>query len=309
MTDEGADDVTTRGSRRWEGSDPGEVAAHLQRADELGLEWPNLLVIGAMKAGTSALHSFLRSHPDIGMSDPKELRFFSRREQWLRGPEWYLSHVPQGTLIRGESCPQYSKVEQYPDVARRIADVLGRPRLIYCVREPVSRMVSHWRHLWAEGRERRPFEVAVRDGLPSNRYVDPSRYHHQVSQYLGSWQLSDVEIIEEVDLLRDPRSQLLRIFEWLGVEDRPLATSVERRVHDTARKGPPTALGSVLERVDPRLLRAARSVRPLQRLVRRPVPKPEVSPSLRAELYEILEPDINAFRELTQRELAGWRAR
>ncbi|MCM3904240.1 MAG: sulfotransferase [Pyrinomonadaceae bacterium] len=37
---------------------------------------PNFLVIGAAKAGTTALHSYLAQHPDIYMSATKEIRFF-----------------------------------------------------------------------------------------------------------------------------------------------------------------------------------------------------------------------------------------
>ncbi len=55
---------------------------------------PNLIVIGAMKCGTTALHRYLGLHPGIFMSSPKELNFFF-------GPEavpeedggWHLSLI------------------------------------------------------------------------------------------------------------------------------------------------------------------------------------------------------------------------
>ncbi len=37
---------------------------------------PNLIIIGAMKCGTTALHRYLDLHPDVAMSEPKELNFF-----------------------------------------------------------------------------------------------------------------------------------------------------------------------------------------------------------------------------------------
>ena len=37
---------------------------------------PNLVVVGAMKCGTSSLHYYLDLHPEVAMSSPKELDFF-----------------------------------------------------------------------------------------------------------------------------------------------------------------------------------------------------------------------------------------
>jgi len=39
---------------------------------------PNLFVIGAMKSGTTSLHSYLAAHPQVFMSTPKEPRFFTK---------------------------------------------------------------------------------------------------------------------------------------------------------------------------------------------------------------------------------------
>src|SRR3954452_9585849 len=46
---------------------------------------PNFLVIGAMKAGTTSLHAYLNQHPDVFVSSPKELDFFSAQHNWSRG--------------------------------------------------------------------------------------------------------------------------------------------------------------------------------------------------------------------------------
>ncbi len=37
---------------------------------------PNLIVVGAMKCATTALHRCLDAHPDVAVSEPKELNFF-----------------------------------------------------------------------------------------------------------------------------------------------------------------------------------------------------------------------------------------
>lgn len=38
---------------------------------------PNFFIIGAPKCGTTALSEYLREHPQVFFSDPKELSFFN----------------------------------------------------------------------------------------------------------------------------------------------------------------------------------------------------------------------------------------
>ena len=53
---------------------------------------PNLIIIGAMKCGTSSMHNYLDAHPEISMSRQKELNFFSFDRHWQRGEDWYGRH-------------------------------------------------------------------------------------------------------------------------------------------------------------------------------------------------------------------------
>src|SRR4051794_37024426 len=80
---------------------------------------PNLLIIGAAKAGTTSLHAYLDQHPDIGMSKPKELFYFSY-EDWRERRAWYERFFRDDTPVRGESCPQYAMHPAFPDVSRRV---------------------------------------------------------------------------------------------------------------------------------------------------------------------------------------------
>jgi len=53
---------------------------------------PNLLIIGAAKAGTTSLHRYLSFHPEIFMSKKKELCFFDLEKRWPLGVDWYSSN-------------------------------------------------------------------------------------------------------------------------------------------------------------------------------------------------------------------------
>ena len=51
---------------------------------------PNFFIIGAMKSGTTSLHSYLNDHPDIFMCHPKEPSYFVERSQHA---QLYLLHA------------------------------------------------------------------------------------------------------------------------------------------------------------------------------------------------------------------------
>ena len=55
---------------------------------------PNLLIIGGMKCGTTSLHNYLATHPEVFMSEEKELDFFTSWNIRERGLGWYEKQFP-----------------------------------------------------------------------------------------------------------------------------------------------------------------------------------------------------------------------
>ena len=51
----------------------------------------SLFIVGAQKAGTSALHNYLIKHPFVQGGVKKELNFFNHPEKYSRGKSWYHS--------------------------------------------------------------------------------------------------------------------------------------------------------------------------------------------------------------------------
>ena len=87
---------------------------------------PNLVVIGAMKCGSTSLHHYLDAHPAVSMSDHKELNFFYRPQRWQRGADWYRGHFDSTALVRGESSVNYTKSPAASSVAApRMRDLPG----------------------------------------------------------------------------------------------------------------------------------------------------------------------------------------
>ena len=136
---------------------------------------PEFLIIGAPKAGTTALHSALALHPDVFMTTPKEPKYWMcgdappphwtgpgdahSQQEWVWRRRDYEALFEPGAQhrARGESTPFY--LWSYP-AQRRIAEHLPDVKLIAVVRDPIDRAYSNWMHLWSDGLEREPdFEI------------------------------------------------------------------------------------------------------------------------------------------------------
>ena len=106
---------------------------------------PDFIVIGAMKTGTTSLQHYLECHPLISMA-PKELNYFSEGINWHRGLDWYRGHFQHNDLVQGEVSPSYSKCHLYSNIPKNIHAVVPEVKIIYVLREPVARIVSHFSH-------------------------------------------------------------------------------------------------------------------------------------------------------------------
>lgn len=190
---------------------------------------PTMLVIGAMKCGTSALHEMLDQHPEVCMAPGKELNFFIgaeeppaidpeewwRHGQWHRGLDWYRRQFDGSAPVRGESSPGYTD-PAHPMTAQRIHDVVPRARLVYLVREPLERAVSQWSHHVRDGTEARPLEEALLD--PDSQYVARSRYFERITPFLDLFPAEQLLVVVQERLRDHPDRTLRRVLEHIGAD-------------------------------------------------------------------------------------------
>lgn len=183
---------------------------------------PNFLVIGAAKAGTTSLYEYLRAHPQVFMSTPKELNYFSQDDNLAKGLGWYKSHFADAgdAIAIGENSPQYS-IHPWARIAPRVAEVIPDAKLIYLVRHPIERILSHYRWHVAHGEMTDPIGKAVRKRGPHGEdpfYVISSSYALQIEAYLEHFPRERMLVITTEDL-RDHRARTMRrVFTFLGVD-------------------------------------------------------------------------------------------
>jgi hypothetical protein len=203
------------------------VSARQPSAKALRDALPNLIVVGAMKCGTTALHRILSLHPEVSMAAPKEMNFFVGPARprdgagrwaagnWHRGLDWYAGHF-EAAKVRGEASPAYTS-PSFPDAAARMASVVPDARLIYLVREPVQRALSQYVHHRRDGTEPRPVEEALLD--ENSQYLARSRYHARLLPFTRHYPRSRIMICLQEDLLSRPRETRAALFRFAGVDD------------------------------------------------------------------------------------------
>ena len=205
---------------------------------------PNFLVIGAMKAGTTSLQSYLDAHPQISMPADKELDFFCEAD-YERGVPAYERRFAsaKGVPAVGEASVNYSAWPQYENVPERAARALPGVRVIYVVRHPIERMLSHYRMGLALWGEKRPVDEALLgDGW---MFWRRSLYSTQIERWLDHVDRDRVHVFTTEAMQADRVATIRGAAAFLGVDaaltptaDAPVMLRAEelRRTKPAARR-------------------------------------------------------------------------
>jgi len=209
---------------------------------------PNLFVIGAMKSGTTSLHEYLNTHPQIAMSEWKEPAFFVEELTLRRGEEWYLSLFENDEQYRylGESSTHYTRLPVFQGVAERLYRFNPDARLIYIMRDPLERIVSHYWHntqirdFKRGGGEPRSLSRAVKE---DPQYLAFGDYATQLRPYIDLFGREALYVLTFEMLVQDPQRELNHIYEWLGLPSHRLGDQ-SAQAHNQRPQGITGAAGA-----------------------------------------------------------------
>lgn len=257
---------------------------------------PDFIVIGAMKSATTTLHEQLARQPGIFMCHPKEPNFFSDDENYARGRDWYgaLFRAAGPTDLRGESSTHYTKWPTHPRTVDRMVQDLPWVRLIYVMRHPIDRLISHYVHEVTIGR----IDEGLGEAVGRHpELVEYGRYGLQVRPYLDAYGPGSVLPVFFPRIVAHPQAELERIGRFLGHEGglrwdeglEPLNQGRERLRPSPVREALVQApvLTTIRRRVVPR--RVSES---LKRLWRARIEPPCLTSDLEARLRDLFDPDL-----------------
>lgn len=237
--------------------------------------FPEFLVVGPQRTGTTWLYHNMRAHPEIFMPATKEIYFFNL----LTNPEhpkyqssqlsWYLSHFRlarawrlqrrvfnlarwgKAYIVRkrGEATASYAAME--PEVIEEIARLRPDTKVVIMVRNPITRAWSHAAKDLLR-RSGRPLEaVSYREWL--EYFTDPyqlccGKYSRIIDNWHRAFDESQVFLGRFEDIERGPRELLTSLYRFLDVDPEPIDMATAMR-HFNEGKFPaiPKRLRSVLE--------------------------------------------------------------
>lgn len=298
---------------------------------------PDFLLIGAPKAGTTALHVALARHPQLAMSVMKEPKHFLvdgppptgggpgdaqtyAEYVWRRTDyEALWPHAEPGQL-RGESTTLYLRDRK---AHQRIRATVPNARLIAVLRDPVDRAHSNWAHLRSAGLEHEAdflracmLEQRRADDAwgPFWRYLELGRYGAQLQHLYHVFPTDQVLVLLYWQLREEPLATLDVVCDFLGVERGRLpepppanvtahvSDSVVNKVLHAGARRARTAGGAAPAPV--RRLGSAAVTKLLQREQRK---RPDLTVEERGMLLPHFLPDIELLEQVTARSFEHWR--
>lgn len=297
---------------------------------------PTFLIIGAAKAGTTSLYNYLRQHPDVFMPEVKEPRFFAYVDEppAMVGPGDEASNEESGAVYSqeayerlfpdtldvtaaGEASVNYLYSETAP---RRIHEYVPDVELVAVLRNPIERAYSHYLHLLRAGREPlRDFRAALAAEQErreagwewSWHYTRMGFYHKQLTRYLEYFDRDQLHVYLFDDFRDDNLAVTQDVYRAIGVD-------ADVRPSDAithAKTGVPISdwFQRFILNPDHPIRRAARSVLPervrtrgMKMLQNVNLSKPDMDPSVRAELAALFEDDVRRLEQLLGRDLSHW---
>jgi hypothetical protein len=268
---------------------------------------PNFIIAGGMRCGTTSLNGYLREHPDVAVSTPKEVHFFD--VNFGEGLDWYRERFPgsDGAHAVGEATPDYV---YHPEAVRRISETLPDVKLIVLLRNPVDRAYSHYWHNRSRGKEPLEFEAALEaeperiaaggDSRAVYSYADRGRYREQLERTFRHVPAERVLVRTFEALERDPADVFAAVCRFLDIDDGFVPANLGQ------------AINAYVEFRSVRLRRIGKRLPgPLQTLVgklnqRRTSPYPAMSPTTRERLAGELRTANRGLDALIGQELPVW---
>ncbi|OUV70037.1 MAG: hypothetical protein CBC83_09545 [Flavobacteriales bacterium TMED123] len=199
---------------------------------------PNFIIIGAMKAATTSIYTYLKQHPDIFMPKVKEPMFFNNYHQdnkyvvkgsnkkkitTLKQYKSLFDEVKAEGAI-GEASPSYIYNEK---AAELIKKEIPNVKIIVVLRQPVERAYSNFLHAKRAGKEaendfEKTFDLEderkIANWSPLYHYKSKGFYFEQLQRYFKVFPKENIKILLFEDIVKSPMESTQKLFSFLEVD-------------------------------------------------------------------------------------------
>lgn len=304
---------------------------------------PNLFIVGAAKAGTTSLYSYLNDHPKINASVIKEPHFFSddirckdinpkRKKSTCFNQEKYFAKKILAPKHIGyiESQDNYLKLFDLrgdysyfldastgylhsESAAKNIYDFNKDAKIIISLRDPCERAYSHFLMDLSGGvLESKDFIKEIERqrnkknrNIENNLYIERSLYAQQIKRYMDIFPKENILIIFQEDLNRDTQKVMDEVFDFLDLD--PIKIDIEKR-ENTGKVPRSFRLNNLMMKFV--FLRdfIPQVIKDKVKLLLQTSHKQKMSSVERAYILRYVKEDIKALERLLDRDLSGWLA-
>lgn len=294
---------------------------------------PNLLGIGAAKAGTTWFAGLLAEHPEIFLHPQKELNglHYADLDERIGEYQAYF-HGSESRAFRCDFSVRYLNSSNATRAAKRL---VPGAKILVILRDPVDQLQSHYWHLRRQNFHQ-PHVVSPAPDIfeAIERFPDlllePALYGKHLSRWREHFPREQFLVIDYVSLVKDVNEALHRVHLFLGLQPEQAEVAGGPRAADR-REGRggvqprPGLMGSLyphlyfaLTRGPYRWLKRAAGVRTAERLKRmlrfrqigerlffEPGYQP-LDPAGRARLRQIFADDRRLLQSLDMHDMSGW---
>lgn len=294
--------------------------------------WPNFLIVGTARAGTTSLHEFLGNHDDIFMPLQKEpcfFTFFNQDPQYKDMRHRYTTTIDayqelfngHEEKIAGESSTPYLYFhEQTISNIKKLVPEYRKIKILIVLRDPSERAYSQYMHNRRDLREPLTFEEAIKEEEIRKKenwhfdffYTDKGFYYEQVKSYLDNF--DDVKIVFYDTLEKNPDKLLEDIYSFLQVKGSEKKEMIRRNQSGemkvkwfkqiiTTRKNP--VLNFFRKGMNRETKKKLRNWIK-DKLLRYNLKKTEMDPKTRQLLIKKYKEDILKLQTIVERDLSDW---
>lgn len=292
--------------------------------------YPNFIIGGAAKSGTTSLSRYLNAHQDIYLPS-RELNFFPFCES---KPEYTVLQRPivsdfreygsyfrmDRSAVKGEKSVSYLYKGLYPQTIRNIIQYHPsgkKVKMIFLLRDPVERAWSQYIHN-LNIYETLPFQQAVeawpgrclKGWVPAFDYLGAGLYYEALKSYLSQFPQVKVYLFED---LKDQTELLLQdVFAFLEVENRlPFNSSVcynpsSIPVNKASRLFYSALTRNPAARRLKKMISAGSQLKVKNMITSITHNKPELPEDTRRDLILYFRVDIEKLQDLIKRDLGNW---